>query len=117
MREIERYRDGGVEVVALVGVGASPSCGVLTTLDLDRSFETVAGCPLAMIDRTLINQHAVARCCVPGEGMFTAAVRKRLTRRGIHVRAIEYDLLAEMRGVDQRLDLNTGGGGTGGSRP
>ena len=34
LREIEQYRDGGVEVVGVVGVGASPSCGVQTTLDI-----------------------------------------------------------------------------------
>lgn len=108
VREVEQYRDAGVKVVALVGVGASPSCGVLTTLDLDRSFEIVAGCPLAGIDRTLINVRAVAGCRTAGEGMFMSALRKRLKRRGVEVRALEYDLIAEMRGLRQRLDLDVG---------
>ena len=67
VRAIEGYRDGGVDVIALVGVGVSPSCGVRTTLDLDRSFETVAGCRLAKIDRALMNEYAVAGCRVAGE--------------------------------------------------
>jgi predicted secreted protein len=106
VREIAQYRDAGVEVAALVGVGASPSCGVLTTLDLERSFELVAGCPLARIDRRLINERAVAACRMPGEGLFMTALRRRLKRRGIQVRLLEYDLIVEMRGLNQRLDVD-----------
>ena len=117
VRAIEGYRDGGVDVIALVGMGVSPSCGVRTTLDLDRSLETVAGCRLAKIDRALMKEYAVAGCRVAGERLFrTSGVRKRLTRRRIHVPATEYDLIAEMRGIDQRLDLNIGAVGTHGRR-
>ncbi|MFZ0976378.1 MAG: hypothetical protein WAN22_29415 [Solirubrobacteraceae bacterium] len=38
-------------MIGLVGVGASPSCEVQTTLDLDISFGAVAACRLARIDR------------------------------------------------------------------
>jgi hypothetical protein len=55
-REIEQYRDAGITVEGVVGIGASPSCGVNTTLDMRRSFETMARCPLAAIDRTMINE-------------------------------------------------------------
>lgn len=103
VRDIEQYRKGGVEVVGVFGVGASPSCGVHTTLDLKRSFETVAACPLASIDRALINERVVAGCRVAGEGLFVTALRRRLRRRGIDLPMIEYDLIAEMRGVNQRL--------------
>jgi predicted secreted protein len=103
VRDIERYRHGGVDVVGIVGVGASPSCGVTTTLDTERSFEVLASCSLATIDPTLINERAVAGCRLAGEGLFMAALGRRLTRRGIQLRMIEYDLIAEMHGLDQRL--------------
>lgn len=119
VREIGQYRDGGIDIVGLVGIGGSPSCGVRTTLDVRRSFETVAGCPLATIDRTLLNERAVAGCRVPGEGLFVRAIRKQLRRRGLEVRLLEYDLIAEMHGTQQRLDvapehkgLSTGASGT-----
>ena len=38
-REIEQYRDAGIAVAGVVGIGSSPSCGVHTTLDMRRSFE------------------------------------------------------------------------------
>jgi hypothetical protein len=116
VRDIERYRDGRVEVIALVGVGALLLCGMRTTLGLDRSFETVAGCPLAKIDRALMSESAVAGYRVAGAGLFMTGGRKRFTRRRIHVPATVYDLIAEMRGIDHRLDLNIGAVGTHGRR-
>lgn len=95
--EIEHYERAGVQVVGVVGVGASPSCGVNTTLDIGRSFATVANCPLAKIDRAMINS-CVAEYCTPGEGLFIRALRARLRRRGITPPFLEHDLIAEMRG-------------------
>jgi predicted secreted protein len=104
VREIAQYREANVDVIGIVGVGASPSCGVTTTLDIPCSFQTLAGCPLAAIDRTLLNERAVAGCRVAGEGLFMTALRDRLGQRGLQVPALEYDLIAEMRGRAQRLD-------------
>lgn len=44
-RQITDYQRGGFEVVGVVGVDASPTCGVMTTLDLDTSLAAVVGCP------------------------------------------------------------------------
>lgn len=44
---------------------------VNTTLDMRRSFETMAVCPLAAIDRTMINKSVVAACQIEGEGLFS----------------------------------------------
>ena len=67
--DIEDYERSGVSVVAIVGVGASPSCGVTTTLDLRRSFEVIASCPLTELDRETINRTAIADCRIAGEGL------------------------------------------------
>lgn len=97
-RDIEDCVRSGVRVLAIVGVGGSPSCGVDKTLDLRRSFEVVAACPLAAIDRTTVNEQAVAGCVAAGEGLFIAALKDRLAHIGIDVPFVEYDLIAEMRG-------------------
>lgn len=109
--EIDHYRRAGVEVTGVVGVGASPSCGVNTTLNIDDSFETVAGCPVAGIDRTMLNS-CVAASCTAGEGLFIRALRARLRRRGITPPFLEHDLIAEMHGHDQTvwLELAVPGG-------
>jgi predicted secreted protein len=103
-REISQYHRAGVQVTAVVGVGASPSCGVTTTLDIDRSFETLAGCPLARIDRTTVNR-CVAESCIAGEGLFIRSLRSRLRRHGITPPFLEHDLIAEMQGIDQTLTV------------
>jgi predicted secreted protein len=97
-REIADYLRSGFEVVGIVGVGASPSCGACTTLDLGRSIDALAGCPRAQLDREFVNRHAVAAAVVPGEGMYLRALRRELDRRGVRVAFYEHDLLAEMQG-------------------
>lgn len=107
--EIQQYVDGGVTVLGVVGIGASPSCGVTTTLDLGRSFEVVAACPLAAIDRHTVNVGAVAGCRAPGPGLFTQALQRQLRRRKIELRFLEHDLIAEMNGTPQPVRLGSPG--------
>ena len=104
-REIEQYRDAGVAITGVVGIGASPSCGVHTTLDMRRSFETIAACPLAAVDRATINERVVTACRVPGEGLFVRALRKQLRRRTADIPFLEHDLIGEMHGREQPLSL------------
>ena len=94
-------------VLGVVGVGGSPSCGVSSTLDLRRSFETVAACPLGLIDRDTVNERAVVACAVAGEGLFMRALRSKLARSGVDVPFVEYDLIAEMRGLPQPDSLRS----------
>ena len=95
-RDVEDYVRSGFDVVAIVGVGASPSCGVSTTLDASRSLACAASCPLARIDRGYVNRDVVEANVVRGEGIFTAELRRRLECRGVHVPFREHDLVAEM---------------------
>lgn len=95
--DIEDYARSGFDVVGIVGVGGSPSCGVRTTLDLGKSLEVVAGCPLASLNRRVMNEEAVAACRNAGEGLFVAALRRELRRKRLCIRWYEHDLLNEMR--------------------
>ena len=103
VRDIEDYLRSSFEVVGIVGVGGSPSCGVWSKLDMRCSLETVAGCPLAKCDRHLVNEGAVAACLRDGEGLFIAAIQRRLRRKHITIRWYEHDLLAEIRGLPIHL--------------
>lgn len=103
VRDIEDYVRSGFELVGIVGVGGSPSCGVWSRLDLRRSLEVVAGCPLSRFDRRVMNEEAVAACLSEGEGLFVAAVQRRLRRKRLSIRWYEHDLLAEIRGQPLRL--------------
>jgi uncharacterized protein YbbK (DUF523 family) len=98
VRDIQDYGRSGFEVEGIVGVGGSPSCGVWSRLDLRRSLEIVAGCPLARLDRRVMNEEAVAACVSNGEGLFIAELRRELRRKHLNVRWYEHDLLGEIRG-------------------
>jgi uncharacterized protein YbbK (DUF523 family) len=95
--EIADYVESGFEVVEVVGAGASPSCGVLTTIDLDGAVATMAACDRNTLDPALVRDRVVGDNVTAGEGMFIAELRRRLARRGIDVRFREHDLLAELR--------------------
>jgi predicted secreted protein len=107
--EIKRYGDAGIVIAGVVGIGGSPSCGVHTSMDLDRAFECVAACPFAAIGRQLINDDVLIGCRSAGEGLFVRSLRRRLRRLRIDVPFLEHDLIAEMRGIAQPLDLGTSG--------
>lgn len=103
VRDIEDYVRSGFEVVGVVGVGGSPSCGVWSSLDLGRSLEVVAGCPLARLNRRVMNEEVVAACLSEGEGLFVAAIQRALRRKRLSSRWYEHDLLNEIRGQPLRL--------------
>lgn len=103
VKEIEDYARSGFEVVGIVGVGGSPSCGVWCTLDLPRSLDVVAGCPLARLDRRVMNEEVVAANLSEGEGLFVAAIQRRLRRKHLPIRWYEHDLLSEIKGQPTRL--------------
>lgn len=51
VREVVDYERSGIAVAGIVGIGASPSCGVTTTLDLRGSLDVLAACPAAALTR------------------------------------------------------------------
>lgn len=103
VRDVADYQQSGIAVAGVIGIGASPSCGVATTLDMRASLEVVASCPAAALTRDVMNERAVLACRRTGEGLFIAALDRRLRRRGLAVPALEHDLAAELRGSPQSL--------------
>jgi predicted secreted protein len=87
---IADYARSGFQIVGIVGVGGSPSCGVLHTLDIDRSLQAVASLDLNAIDRQTFNERAVRACLVEGDGLYIRALRLQLRRRGLSVPFIEH---------------------------
>lgn len=101
--DVVDYQRGGISVSGFIGIGASPSCGVTTTLDLRASLEVVATCPAAALTREVMNERAVLGCRQPGEGMFVTALGRELKRRKVTVPAFEHDLVAELGGRRQTV--------------
>jgi uncharacterized protein YbbK (DUF523 family) len=103
-RDVVDYQGSGITVAGIVGIGASPSCGVSTTLDLRASLDVLAGCPAAALTRELVNEQAVLACRRPGEGLFIRALDRQLARRSCPLPALEHDLAGELLG-DTRTPL------------
>lgn len=97
-RQLIDYQESGLEVVGVVGVDASPTCGVTTTLDLDQSLAAVVACPLARLDRRFMNDTVLNGSARPGPGLFIAALSDSLARRDGRVPLLAHDLRSEIPG-------------------
>jgi predicted secreted protein len=102
-RDIDDYLGSGYSVAGVVGVGGSPSCGVCTTLDLQRSLGVLASCPASALNRGIMNEQAIIECLRPGEGLFVTALRRQLRLRHRSVVWYEHELLDEIRGQPIQL--------------
>lgn len=96
-RDIAGCSAAGLEVVEVVGVGASPSCGVSTTLDLGGALEAMARqAPKAGADAAAANRDIVIANVVAGRGLFIDSLDRALRRRRQTVTYREHDLIAEL---------------------
>lgn len=96
VHEVRALQHGGVEVVGMVGIGGSPSCGVRTTLDLPAAVDRLTRIRLAELDRARLNDDVVAPCLRRGEGQFVCALRGELDRAGIDLPLAEHDQPVEL---------------------
>jgi predicted secreted protein len=100
-RQVEDYLASGFSVVGIVGVDGSPSCGVARTLDLGKASGLLAGIDVESVTAEEVN--AIIRACIAdGAGIFTAALREELGRRGRRLPYLGHDLIAELAGVSAR---------------
>jgi predicted secreted protein len=97
-REIGDYLRSGHTVRAVIGVGGSPSCGVRTSLDLRAALDVIADADPTTLSSSVFNRDVIAAHARTGEGMFTAALRRHLHRRGIDVVFDEHESIAEITG-------------------
>jgi predicted secreted protein len=89
--EIADYQNSGLEPVGVIGIAGSPSCGVHTTLDLPAALDALRRCPLATLDRRMINEQVIGAHTRPGQGLFVTALQRQLAKRGVTAHFGEYD--------------------------
>jgi hypothetical protein len=90
-RDVSDAAADGVEVVAVVGVAGSPSCGVTTTLDLGAAARRVARSD-HVLTRAWLTEEVVGASERPGAGLFTTALQGQLARRQVDVPFTEHRL-------------------------
>jgi hypothetical protein len=95
--EMADYAAAGFEIVGVVGIDGSPSCGVGVTLD-PRCVDALAAID---VDRVTLPQHdrIVRSHAVAGEGIFVEELKRELRRRGLSVPFRGHDLFAELDGA------------------
>lgn len=91
-RDVADAAGAGTEVLAVVGVAGSPSCGVSTTLDLAVAARRIAGSDDDLTPAWLADE-VVAAAERPGAGLFTTALQGQLARRRLSVPFTEHRLL------------------------
>ncbi len=103
VRQIKDYVISGFDVVGIVGVDGSPSCGVNHTLDTKRSLELIGRLPeTANVEN--MNQ-IVLSCQEAGEGLFVRLLRKELKRQKLDVPFLAHDMRAEIQGTIVPLEF------------
>ena len=98
-REIEDYVRSGFDVIGIIGIGGSPSCGAL----YDALIAPGARCSCFLQSRNahpsrIQREHDRGQTSVAGRGIFFDAMMRRLQRRHLHIDCYEHDLIAEMNG-------------------
>ena len=106
--EIKDYRESGFEVLGIVGIAGSPSCGVTRVLDIRKSFEFLANTNMDGLDRKRMNELGVHELIIEGKGFFIKAIEKELKKKKINVRFYEHDLSSEIKGEEVKIELSQG---------
>jgi predicted secreted protein len=109
--QIQDYLASGFEVLGIIGVDGSPSCGVQTTMNLERAFVQVGRLQPAV---TTANVNSIVRRnAIGGRGLFVALLQEELSRRSLNVPFVGHDLMAELEGrrVVSAFDTLTSTGG------
>ncbi len=103
--EIKDYIASGFEVVGIIGIAGSPSCGVNTTLNIEKSVEFLANINIDDLDRKKMNEFGIRECLTEGKGLFIEALKDELMKKNIKIKFYEHDLISEMSGKEVILKL------------
>jgi predicted secreted protein len=66
--EIKDYLESGFEVLGIMGIAGSPSCGVTRALDIRKSFEFLANTDTDDLNRKRMNELGVNELIIEGKG-------------------------------------------------
>jgi predicted secreted protein len=82
--QIGDYINSGFQVVGLIGIGGSPTCGVSTTLDL-KKFDLLAQMNLDTLNTQNFNEFLYRELLIEGKGLFIQALEHKLKEKKIQI--------------------------------
>lgn len=100
--QINDYLVSGYSIIGVIGIDVSPSCGVNTTLDFERSFELGASIDVESVTVEQMN-NLFLQSLTDGRGLFTIALQKELNKRHIDLSYVAHDLIAEINGKNSNV--------------
>ena len=88
VKQIKDYIDTGHEVVGIMGIKGSPSCGLNVALNLKQTWEYFAAMPLEKLSpRMYFEQNFM----MPDSGLYVKALMKHLEKQKVNVQWYEED--------------------------
>jgi len=91
------------EVLGVIGIDGSPSCGVNQTLDMRTLFTKVSKKDVNSLTREENNQ-LITESLTNGKGYFIQELQNELKKCNLNVEIHTHSLLKEMRGEKTSLD-------------
>ncbi len=103
-KQIRDYIASGYSVIGVVGIDGSPSCGVVKTLEVCKSFDLIANVNVELITVECMNT-ITRQCLKDGQGLFITTLQKELEKRQIEVPFLGHDLIAELDGKMSNVEI------------
>jgi predicted secreted protein len=104
VEEMRDYKNSGFEVMGVVGVDGSPSCGVNKTLDIRTLFAKISEKDVSSLTREETNK-LVAESLTAGKGYFVQDLQNCLKKWKLDMKFYAHSLLEEMKGKESRLKI------------
>ena len=98
VKMIVDYKNSGFDVIGIVGIDGSPTCGISTCLDMKKTFDYCAALSIESIDRKIYNNEMYGKCLKQGKGLFFVEMDKILRRKNMAITYYSHDLVREAKG-------------------
>jgi hypothetical protein len=99
MGMIRDYLNSGYQVIGIIGIDGSPTCGVKMKLDMDKAFSYFAVQKVNQLNTDTFNRNLYRLCAAAGKGMFLEELQRGLLKKKLTVPLYSHSLIAELENV------------------
>ncbi len=105
IRIIQDYINSGLEIIGIVGIDGSPTCGVNANLSMWKSFQYISGLSINSLNRKDYNNNLYKTCLEQGNGIFIKLLSNKLKRKRINIKMFSFNLEDEMNRKKLKIGL------------
>lgn len=103
VEEIEDYKNSGFEIIGIITVKGSPSCGLSALLDLEKSAIFLTNMDIGEINKDYLNSELYKNYLSDKQGLFIEALKNALKSCHLDVPFLEHDLIDELKGGKSKI--------------